>query len=133
VSKALTAEGGEPVQHYLHVGFGLPGALIPAETADRIWDDYDGVDEGGQQQTRVRFISFTEDYEGGDWGTLVLQDFGEVPGHGAKLLSLSQAAALGDKYQLTPKRREHYKALLTAYGLESLIEKVELVFFSDNY
>lgn len=118
------------MQHYMHVGFGIPGDQLQPEVSDRIWDDYDGTDESCTEQTKLRFIPFTEHYEGASWGTVVLHDFGEVKGHAGKLITASQARELLSKYELTPLRRALFLRLLATQGLERLIDSVELVFFS---
>lgn len=121
------------MQHYIHVGFGVPGDQLLPQEADRVWYDHYGTDEAGQEQKQLRFVPFTEDYESASWGTLVLHDFGEVQGHAGKLITRRMAESLLEKYQLTPARRARFLQLLATQGLERLIDRVDLVFFSHNY
>lgn len=118
------------MQAYIHYGLGFSGALLTKDEFEALCDvDNDPLDG----VVGIRFRSFTEDVEGRDWGTVVLQDLGELPS-GGKFCALADLEALMSPHRIIDKpTREAISVQLDSVGLSRLSDKVELVIFTDNY
>jgi hypothetical protein len=118
------------MQTYIHYGLGFPGDLL----TDNEFSTVDGLRNFPETgEIKIRFRSFTESYEGKDWGTVVLQDLGELPNAG-KLCSLRELKTLTSPHVIVDQpTRTAIAAQLASVGLEHLADKVELVIFTANY
>jgi hypothetical protein len=73
------------MQTYLHAALGFAGNLLTSEEANRV-RDHEDVENSKEGSISARFVPYTEDYDGPNWGTVVLLDLGRV-GHKGKLLT----------------------------------------------
>lgn len=117
------------MQHYIKYGLGIDSKYFTEEEVRSIYA------EGEETYKRfgLEFFSFTEDYEGKDWGTVVVKNFGEFPNAG-KMATYQELKQLCEKEQhITKEDKEKILQVLKQYNVEHLIDKVEVVIYSKLY
>lgn len=117
------------MQHYIKYGLGIDSKYLTEEEVKYIY--YNELDT--YKKFGLEFISFTEDYEGKDWGTIVVKNFGELP-HAGKMATYNEIKQLCEKEQIITKEdKETILNVLKQYNIEHLIDKVEVVIYSKVY
>ena len=117
------------MQHYIKYGLGIDSKCFTEEQVENIY--YNG--QKTHKRFGLEFFSFTENYEGKDWGTVVVKNFGEFPNAG-KMATYQEIKQLCAKEEnITKEDKEAILEVLKKYNLEHLIDKVELIIYSDNY
>lgn len=119
------------MQHYINYGYGFPSSLLTEDEFDRVMDqnfyDYD------TRKYNLSCVSFTEDECTRGWSCIVLYPLGEVNSP-AKMITMSEINKISLKYGTISKdRKEKFLEVLATAGLGHYVDKVELVFYSDNY
>lgn len=119
------------MQYYIHYGLGFCGSLLTNEEADILYDSCFGC--SNYEDIGVSLISFTEDYEGKDWSTVVLKDFGEVSNAG-KMVTFADLNKLCSKEKIINlPTKEKILVELKKHNLEHLVDNVEVIIFGNNY
>lgn len=117
------------MQHYIKYGLGIDSKYLTKEEVENIY--YNGVDT--YQTIGVEFVSFTEEYEGKDWGTVVVKNFGSLP-HSGKMATYQEIKQLCEREQhITAEDKEKILQVLKQYNVEHLLDKVEVVIYSKMY
>jgi len=118
------------MQAYIHYGLGFPGDLL-TDDEYAVVDDLCNFPDIGE--IKIRFRSYTEGNEGKNWGTVVLQDLGELPNAG-KLCTLRELKTLTSPHVIVDlPTRAAITAELASVGLTHLVDKVELIIFTVTY
>lgn len=114
------------MQHYIKYGLGIDSQYFTEEEILTIYSD-------GQETYEtfgLEFFSFTEDYEGKDWGTVVVKNFGEFANAG-KMATYQQIKQVCENEQnITKEDKELILQILKEYNVGHLIDKVEVVIYS---
>lgn len=120
------------MQTYIHYGLGFSGKLLTNSEYKYIENNnYSSMSKIGK--VRLDFISFTEDYEGKDWGTVVLLPLGELPEEG-KIIGLKELTKLISKHSIIDvPTKELILSELEKFNIGHLIDKVEFIIYSKNY
>lgn len=114
------------MQHYIKYGLGIDSKYLTEEEIENIY--HNGVDT--YQTIGLEFISFTEDYEGKDWGTVVVKNFGSLP-HSGKMATYQEIKQLCAKEEIITKEdKQAILEVLKQYNIEHLIDKVEVLIYS---
>lgn len=117
------------MQHYMRYGLGIQSKYLTKKEVENIYSN--GIN--AYKKIGLEFISFTEDYEGKDWGTVVVKNLGELP-HSGKMATYQEIKQLCEKEEIITKEdKQAILEVLKQYNLEHLIDKVEVVIYSDNY
>jgi hypothetical protein len=119
------------MQSYNRFGYGFHGDLLTDEQYEQVIRHQEETDCGS---AGIEFVSFTEDNEGKEWGTVIFRDLGEA-GVDGKLITTADLIAkqlkLNETYQ---KDREEIVDVLKRHGLDSnLIEHVQFIIFPKSY
>jgi hypothetical protein len=113
------------MQSYIKVGYGFSGKLLTDSEYEKIVfdDDSDGV----------KFVSFTEDYDGKEWGTVVLHSIGEIANYG-KMSTAAELMSLFSQHEhISQENRKRFDDVLEALQLAHLKNEVTLVLYTANY
>lgn len=123
------------MQHYFHYGYGFPTSIMTssefnkAEKISYTDPSLDQVDE----KIGFSLVNYTEDSAEHGWSTAVLRDLGEIENFG-KLLTLTEFKELEKKHGfISSDLKNEFLEVLTKVGVPHLIDKVELIIYSDNY
>ena len=118
------------MQHYLWLGFGFAGSLLTEDQADYVMENNEEFKSG---DVYLQFVPFTEDYKGPNWGAVILKPI-ERLGVAGKMATAKELSALFEEYNvITDETRNHIATVLGQANLAHLIDRVELVLYSDNY
>lgn len=119
------------MQHYLHYGYGFPSTVLTKEEFKR-------AEDASSCNVKLNTfglmcVEFTEgDCEHG-WACIVLYPMGEVNDY-SKMLTMTEINAINAKYgDISIAKRDEFFKLLKTHNLEHYTDKVELVFYSENY
>ena len=118
------------MQHYIHYGLGFSGSLLTDKETDYLlehmtWPDTDEI--------AVNIVSFTEDFEGRDWATVVVKDCGPI-GNAGKMATYRDIQKLASKEIIIDlPTKELILKELTKANLQHLMDEVTVVIFSTNY
>lgn len=120
------------MQTYIHYGLGFSGKLLTDTEYNLIENNnYSTMSKIGK--VRLDFKSFTEDYEGKEWGTVVLLPLGEIPEEG-KMIGLEELTKLISKHKIIDvPTKDLILAELEKFNIAHLIDKVEFIIYSNNY
>lgn len=75
------------MQHYIHYGLGFKGELLSDNEYDYLRDNLTFPEDTGEIE--LNFYSLTEDFEGKNWGVVIVKDFGEL-GDCGKMLTFNE-------------------------------------------
>lgn len=122
------------MQHYLNYGYGFVSSSIEESEFDTALSVVENDRDLHMIDSKAGFVfvSYTEDYPQHGWSTAVLKTLGELPNCG-KAVTLSEFNNLISKYgSISASLKAEFLDVLRKVGLEHMIDKVELVIYSDN-
>jgi hypothetical protein len=123
------------MQHYLKYGYGFLSSSIKEFEFDNAQNIVENDRNLQMIDSKVGFVfvSHTEDYPQHDWSTAVLRSLGELPHYG-KAVTLSEFSKINAEYgSISANLKSEFLDALRKVGLEHMIDKVELIIYSDNY
>jgi hypothetical protein len=112
------------MQSYIHAGLGFHGDLLTDAQYEDIVQDEVSAENG----VGVTFRSFSEDYEGKSWGTVVVFDFGSTGIEGKLICDFSTIHK-----EINLDQRQQISDILESRGLGHLIAQVKPIVYIDNY
>ncbi len=118
------------MQHYISIGLGFSGSLLTEEQSDYVMENNEKFKSG---DVYLQFVPFTEDYKGPNWGAVIVKPMERLAMAG-KMATAKELSALFEKHSvITDETRDHIATVLGQANLAHLIDRVELVLYSDNY
>jgi hypothetical protein len=119
------------MQHYINYGYGFPSSVLTKKEFERVMEqDFMDAEDG---KYSLSCIPFTEGEFEIDWSCIVLYPIGEVK-HSAKMITMTEINKINKKHgRISEEQKSKILEVLKTANLERHIDKVELVFYSDNY
>jgi hypothetical protein len=109
---------------------GFAGSLLTDKECDYLLEHMTWSDTN---KIAVNLVSFTEDFEGRDWATVVIKDCGAI-GNSGKMATYREIQKLASKEVIIDlPTKELILNELTKANLQHLIDEVTLIIFSTNY
>lgn len=118
------------MQHYIHYGLGFSGSLLTEQQAEYLQEN---ITWPKTNEISVNIVSFTEDFEGHDWATVVVKNCGSI-GNSGKMNTYKDLQKLVSKEIIIDlPTKELILKELTKANLQHLIDEVTVIIFSENY
>ncbi len=118
------------MQHYMHIGLGFSAHLLTKDQADAIWSQTPHMPE--YETIGLWLIPFTEDYEGKDWATIVVKNYGEIEQAG-KMALVSDLTEKAAKFKLSKDEKIFVENKFKEFGISHLISEIKPIIYSENY
>ena len=117
------------MQNYIHYGLGFSASLLTEAQAENI---YNNCSCANTDEIAVNIVSFTENYEGKNWATLVLKDCGTV-GKAGKLSTFQDLKKICSKEVIIDLPTEKLiRKELEKFNILELYDSVEVIIFNSN-
>lgn len=118
------------MQHYIHYGLGFSGSLLTEKEFEYLQDD---MTCPNTNEIAVSIVSFTEDFYGKDWSTVVIKNCGTINNSG-KMANYKDLQKLVSKELIIDlPTKELILKELTKANLQHLMDEVTVIIFSENY
>lgn len=118
------------MQHYIHIGLGFSAKLLTDIQVDSIWDRTTNMPD--EKVIGLWLVPFTKDYEGRNWATIVVKNYGEI-GNAGKMATISELTEKAHKLNLSKKEQKFIDEKFAEFGISRLISEIKPIIYSENY